>query len=62
MASVRTPIRGHRWWRRRQFIRAYRILQKEFERHQAAGHQAEFIAVNEALILFECHECPELLP
>lgn len=60
--SVKTPIRGMRWWRRHRFMHAYHILEREADRHKKAGHNTEFIAVNEALILLECHECPELLP
>lgn len=62
MVEVRTPIRGFRWFRRRQFAKAYRILRNEVERHRRAGHNVEFNAVNEALISVKCHNCPELLP
>lgn len=59
---VRIPIRGMRWWRRRQFLKAYRIMRNEAERHKAAGHDVMFIAVNESFMSLECKGCPELLP
>jgi hypothetical protein len=51
-----------RWYRRRRYIKAYRILRKEAERHSRAGHDTVFVAVNEALMLLDCRNCPELLP
>lgn len=62
MVSVRTPIRGLRWLRRRKFNKAYKVLRNEAERHKKAGHNTEFVAVNEALITLVCRDCPELLP
>lgn len=51
-----------RWWRRHRFLLAYRILRNEVERHRAAGHDTEFVAVNEARIRVECTGCPDLQP
>lgn len=62
MVEVRTPIRGLRWWRRRRFMKAYRILRNEAERHTKAGHKMVFAAVNEAYIMMDCEDCPELIP
>lgn len=62
MAQVRTPIRGMRWWRRRRFTKAYRILRNEAERHIEAGHDMAFSAINEAHMVVHCRRCPELLP
>lgn len=62
MMSIRTPIRGMRWWRRRRFLKAYRIVRNEASRHRAAGHDVHFAAVNEAMLSIECRNCPELLP
>jgi hypothetical protein len=62
MVEVRTPIRGFRWFRRWLFIRAYRILLREADRHTMAGHDMSFSAINEAHLVMHCRECPELLP
>lgn len=62
MVEVATPIRGLRWFRRRKFIKAYKVLRNEAERHKKAGHNTGFVAVNEARISLVCHDCPELLP
>ena len=45
--------------RRRRFVRAYYVLRDEAARHKAAGHDVEFIAVNESRILLMCHGCPD---
>jgi hypothetical protein len=47
-----------RWYRRRRFITAYRILRNEYERHRDAGHEVVFRAVNESHITLLCMECP----
>jgi hypothetical protein len=52
----------NRWYRRRRFITAYKILRNESERHVAAGHSMRFEAVNEAYIIMLCIDCQELLP
>ncbi len=62
MSEIRTPIRGLRWWRRRRFMKAYRILRNETERHTQAGHDMTFSAINEAHMIVHCRNCPELLP
>lgn len=62
MVEVRTPLRGLRWWRRHRFLKAYRILRNESERHTAAGHEMSFSAINEAHLVMHCRNCPELLP
>lgn len=49
-----------RWWRRRQFFRAYRILRNESERHIKAGHvRVNFYAVNPSWIGLHCPECKD---
>jgi ribosomal protein L31E len=60
--GIRTPIRGMRWWRRRRFTKAYKIVRNEAERHKKAGHDVDFSAINEAWMKLECKNCPELLP
>ena len=50
----------NRWYRRRLFIIAYYILRNEAERHIAAGHTMEFIAVNEAWLTMRCLNCIDL--
>jgi hypothetical protein len=62
MSDVSTPITGLRWWRRRRFLKAYRILRNEAERHTDAGHDMTFSVINEAHIIVHCRSCPELLP
>jgi len=47
-----------RWYRRRRFITAYRILRNEAERHQAAGHPMRLSATNQAHFHMECPDCP----
>lgn len=51
-----------RWNRRRRFIKAYRILRNNVERHKVAGHDIEFMAINESLVVMRCENCPELQP
>lgn len=41
-------------WR---FVRAYRILRTVAERHTAAGHDVEFVAVNEGRMVLRCRTC-----
>lgn len=48
--------------RRKRFHKAYKILQKEAERHIAANHLMDFKAVNESLIIMRCTACPDLQP
>lgn len=45
--------------RRRKFVRAYKVLRDVADRHKAAGHDVEFIAVNESRVLLMCHRCPD---
>jgi hypothetical protein len=51
-----------RWWRRRRFILAYRILRSEMERHRDAGHNVRFDIVNPSHVHCECRDCPWFTP
>jgi hypothetical protein len=51
-----------KWNRQRRFIKAYRILRNESERHTKAGHHVQFNAVNQSLILLVCYDCPDYAP
>lgn len=51
-----------KWYRRRRFISAYKILRNEAERHVDAGHHMTFQAINEASLDMHCFECPDLQP
>jgi len=55
-------IRLKRWYRARQFIKAYKIMRNEYEKHRDAGHNIEFEAVNSAYMFTKCHDCPNLFP
>jgi hypothetical protein len=48
-----------KWYRRRRFIKAYKILRSEAERHLSRYHFTEFDAVNESHIVLLCHDCPD---
>jgi NAD-dependent SIR2 family protein deacetylase len=48
-----------RWWHRRRFLVAYRILRNTGERHKAAGHQSVFNA-NGSYVCWECLDCPDV--
>lgn len=60
-APDRSP-RLLKWYRRRRFITAYRILRNEYERHRQAGHQMQFAAINEAHVDWQCIDCPWYTP
>lgn len=51
-----------KWNRQRRFIKAYRILRNESERHRGSGHDVRFEAVNQSHIMLECINCPCLNP
>lgn len=54
-------IRQFRRWRnRRRFQKAYIILRKQADRHEAANHIVEFVAANESYIMLRCTSCPDL--
>lgn len=46
------------WRRRRQFLKAYRILRNIAEDHVNAGHKMHFMAINESHIQMTCRDCP----
>lgn len=48
--------------RRRRFVKAYRILRKEADRHIQADHPMEFKAINESCLIMRCYPCPDLNP
>jgi hypothetical protein len=47
------------WRRRRQFRKAYHILENEAARHQKAGHSVVFMAVGPNYIKLHCPHCPD---
>jgi hypothetical protein len=49
-----------RWYYKKRFLLAYRILRNANERHRALGHNTEFHAVDEVHIFFECSDCPDM--
>jgi hypothetical protein len=49
-----------RWYHKRRFITAYRILRNQAERHTAAGHDMHFIASSQAHFHLDCFDCPDL--
>lgn len=49
-------------YRGRRFIKAYKILRNEAERHRDAGHIMDFRAVNQSSISMQCVGCPDLTP
>lgn len=51
-----------KWWYRRRFQKAYRILEGLASRHRDAGHEMYFNAVNEADLHLSCVKCPEFQP
>lgn len=51
-----------KWYRRRRFMKAYHILEKEAAFHTRAGHHMQFVAVNEANLAMRCSACPDLQP
>jgi len=55
-------IKLNRWYRRRRFLTAYKILRNEAERHTAAGHDMDFKAVNESFISMICNDCSDSRP
>lgn len=65
ISSTHIYLRGRdmkKWWRRRRFNKAYKILQKEAERHSAANHSMDFRVVNESWVYMICQGCPDHQP
>lgn len=51
-----------KWWYKKKFLRAYVTLERLYQRHRDAGHEAYFSAINETNISFHCVNCTELQP
>jgi hypothetical protein len=56
-APTTTELR--RWYRRRKFLTAVKILETEAERHGADGHDMNFVVVNESYLTMVCTNCPD---
>lgn len=50
------------WNHKRLFLKAYRILRNESERHTAAGHQMTYEALDTNHVRMECVRCPNHYP
>lgn len=51
-----------KWWRRRRWNKAVKILTREAQRHVDANHSMDFTAVNEGYLLMICRGCKDLQP
>lgn len=51
-----------KWWYRRRFNKANKILVDLHKRHKDAGHEAYFNAYDAGSLSFFCSNCPELQP
>jgi hypothetical protein len=51
-----------KWNRRRRFLKAYRILRNEAERHEKQKHEMRFVAINESYFTMVCKNCPNFQP
>lgn len=48
-----------RWYRRRQWRKAKRILRKQAQRHADQGHMVELNTDEMNLLEYRCYPCPD---
>lgn len=51
-----------KWYYGRKFLKAYKILERQYRRHKDAGHEAYFTATDDVDISFACVNCTERQP